>query len=79
MEKDALGSLAANDERIDSGEVITELYGACRMVSKRQTTIVGRVVEDSIHAARHIERYVLVGAAVIDALTVLVLQVECLS
>ena len=74
-----LRSLAAYEENIERGVVVEKLDGTRRVVGQRQFAIVGGVVETAIHATAHIERDILIAAAVVDTLSVLVLQLEGLS
>ena len=70
---------AADEEDVQCGIVVQELYAACAVVGERQFAVVAGMVETAIHPAAHIERNVLVAAAVVDTLPVLVLQLEGLS
>ena len=70
---------ASDEEHVEGGTVAHELHRAGGVVGQRQFAVVAGVEEHAIHAARHVERDVLVAAAVVHALSVLVLQLEGLA
>ena len=73
------GCGASDKEHVEDGTVAHELHRTGGVVGQRQFAVVAGVVEHAIHAARQIERDVLVAAAVVHALSVLVLQLEGLA
>ena len=56
--------------------VVQKLYRTGRVVGQRQFAIVGGMIETAIHPATHIEWDVLIATAIVDTLSVLVLQLE---
>ena len=77
--EDFLYRLAANQESIYLGLFVKKLYRACAVGGKVEFGVCRGMIETAIHAAGDIERYVLVGATVVHALSVLVLQIERMS
>ena len=71
-----LGCAAANEEDVQGGVVVEELHRAGGVVGQRQLAVVAGMIETAVHAAAHIKGDVLIAAAVVHALSVLVLQLE---
>ena len=68
--------MTANEEHIEGGPVTEELDATCTVVGQRQLAVVGSMEECSIHTIGEIEGDVLIASAVVDTLSVLVLQLE---
>ena len=73
------GRIAADDEGVDDGLFAEELHTSRRMIGKRQFAIGRRMIEHAILAAGEVERDILVATTIVDALSVLVLELEGMS